>query len=86
MSGATVFVYGTLMAPAASDKVRVHSPHHRGMSQRLLAARVQGYFRHRIRGHIFPGVQQAGPGDEVCGLVRASPAGGALRYWHFGAT
>lgn len=33
-------------------------------------ARVQGYFRHRIKGHIFPGVQPAGPQDEVSGLVR----------------
>ncbi|KAK9839630.1 hypothetical protein WJX81_001733 [Elliptochloris bilobata] len=32
-------------------------------------ARVQGYFRHRIRGHIFPGAQPAGPEDEVSGLV-----------------
>ena len=33
-------------------------------------ARVQGYFRHRIKGHIFPGVQPAKPQDEVNGLVR----------------
>ena len=33
------------------------------------AARVQGYFRHRIKGHIFPGVQPAGAQDEVNGLV-----------------
>ena len=31
---------------------------------------MQGYFRHRIKGHIFPGVQPAGPQDEVNGLVR----------------
>ena len=31
---------------------------------------MQGYFRHRIKGHIFPGVQPAEPHDEITGLVR----------------